>query len=592
MSSPTKLIRRLGVFIALLGLIVVLLGLRLVDFQIVRAAEIQQESMKARSVLNTLTALRGQIVDSQDQVLARTVFRYDVNVAPKNVGPVFKTVDGVKIELSVEQITRELAAILGLPFEEIAPKLIGDSEYANIAKKVNADVYNQIRDLGIPWVYTDTFSDRLYPDGAVAGNVIGFVGADGTPLAGLELQYNPCLAGVDGQEAFERSPDGVRIPSSTVTTQPTEDGGTLKLTIDSNLQFFAQQVMADTVNDTGAKWASAIVIEAKTGRILAAAEAPSVDPNDPAGVEAADRGSRIFQTAFEPGSIMKSLTAAMVVDTGTADEFDTRPAPDYMKLDFADGSIKDSFNHEDYTLTLAGVLRYSSNTGISNFGIEIPSATRYKYLEKFGFGTESEVHFEGESSGILHPYETWDKMTNYATMFGQGVSVTTIQMASAYQAIANGGVRLDPVLVDSCTKSDGSVVQVAPQSITRVVKESTADLTLELMEKVVEFGGVGKTAQIPGYRVGGKTGTAQLQEGTGYGSQYAISFYGVAPIEDPEFIVGISIYKPIGASNSAGTTAPFKAIMQQVLKTYRVPPSTTKSRNIPSNKYGLADAPN
>ena len=592
MSSPTKLIRRLGVFIALLGLIVVLLGLRLVDFQVVRAAEIQQESLKARSVLNTLTALRGQIVDSQGQVLARTVFRYDVNVAPKNVGPVFKTVDGVKIELSVEQITRELSAILGLSFEEIAPKLIGDSEYANIAKKVNADVYNQIRDLGIPWVYTDTFSDRLYPDGAVAGNVIGFVGADGTPLAGLELQYNPCLAGVDGQEAFERSPDGVRIPSSTVTTQPTEDGGTLKLTIDSNLQFFAQQVMADTVNDTGAKWASAIVIEAKTGRILAAAEAPSVDPNDPAGVEAADRGSRIFQTAFEPGSIMKSLTAAMVVDTGTANEFDTRPAPDYMKLDFADGSIKDSFNHEDYTLTLAGVLRYSSNTGISNFGIEIPSATRYKYLEKFGFGTESEIHFEGESSGILHPYKTWDKMTNYATMFGQGISVTTIQMASAYQAIANGGVRLDPVLVDSCTKSDGSVVQVAPQSSTRVVQESTADLTLELMEKVVEFGGVGKTAQIPGYRVGGKTGTAQLQEGTGYGSQYAISFYGVAPIEDPEFIVGISIYKPIGASNSAGTTAPFKAIMQQVLKTYRVPPSTTNSRNIPSNKYGLADAPN
>ena len=592
MTAPTKLIRRLGVFAALLGLLVVALGIRLVDFQVVRADEIQAKSLESRSIRNTLTALRGMIVDSQDQVLARTVFRYDVNVAPKNVGPVFRTVDGVRSEVSVAQVTQELSDILGIPAEEIAPKLIGDSEYANIAKKVNADAYNQIRDLSIPWIYTDTFSDRLYPDGAVAGNIIGFVGEDGTPLAGLELQYNPCLAGVDGQEEFERSPDGVRIPSSSVTTQPTEDGGTLKLTIDSNLQFFAQQVMADTVNNTGAKWASAIVMEAKTGRILAAAEAPSVDPNDPGGVEAADRGSRIFQAAFEPGSIMKALTAAMVVDTGTADEYDTRPAPDYMKLDFSGGWIKDSFNHEDFTLTLAGVLRYSSNTGISNFGITIPAETRYNYLKKFGFGSETPIHFEGESSGILHPYKEWDKMTNYATMYGQGISVTTVQMASAYQALANGGVRLDPVLVDSCTKADGTVIQVAPQSSTRVIKEATADLTLEMMEKVVEYGGVGKTAQIPGYRVGGKTGTAQLQEGAGYGSKYAISFYGIAPIEDPEFIVGISIYKPVGASNSAGTTAPFKAIMQQVLKTYRVPPSTTKSRDIPSNKYGKSDASN
>ena len=592
MSTPTSLRRRLLSFVIVIGLIGLGLGYRLVDFQVVQAAEIQIKSMESRSVNRTLTALRGEIVDSKGQVLARTIFRYDVNASPKNVGPISRTVDGVKSELSVDQITSEIAAILGVTKEELSPKLIGTSAYSNLAKAVNASVFEQLDSLDVPWLYFDPLADRLYPDGAVAGNVIGFVGSDGSPLAGLERQYNTCLAGVDGQESFERSPDGVRIPSSIVTTQPTQNGGNLKLTIDSNLQFFAQQVMADVVNDTGAKWASAIVMEAKTGRVLAAAEAPSVDPNDPGGIDAADRGSRIFQTAFEPGSIMKALTAAMVIDTGKANEFDTRPAPDYMTLDFAGGWIKDSFSHEQYKLTLAGVLRYSSNTGVSNFGIDVPKETRHKYLQKFGFGKTSSVNFQGESSGILHPADEWDKMTNYATMFGQGVSVTTIQMASAYQALANDGVRLEPKLVDSCTLEDGTVVQVAPQAATQVIKKSTANLTLELLEKVVEFGGVGKLAQIPGYRVGGKTGTAQLQEGSGYGSQYAVSFFGIAPIEDPEFIVGISIYKPVGASNSVATTAPFKAIMQQVLKTYRVPPSTTKSRNIPSNKFGEADVPN
>lgn len=592
MRSPASLRGRFLSFVIVLAFIVISLGIRLVDFQVVQAAEIQVKSMESRSVIKTLTALRGQIVDSQDQVLARTIFRYDVNASPKNVGPISRTVDGIKTELSVDQITTEIAAILGVTKEELAPKLIGTSAYSSLAKAVDASVFEQLDAMDIPWLYFDSLADRLYPDGAVAGNVIGFVGSDGSPLAGLELQYNTCLAGVDGQETFERSPDGVRIPSSLVTTQPTQDGGKLKLTIDSNLQFFAQQVMADVVNDTGAKWASAIVMEAKTGRVLAAAEAPSVDPNDPGGVPAPDRGSRIFQTAFEPGSIMKAVTASMVVDTGVANETDTRQAPDYMKLDFSGGWIKDSFSHEDFKLTLAGVLRYSSNTGISNFGIDVPREVRHQYLEKFGFGKTTGINFQGESSGILHPVAEWDEMTNYATMYGQGISVTTIQMASAYQALANDGVRLEPKLVDSCTLADGSVVQVAPQAETRVIKKSTANLTLELMEKVVEYGGVGKLAQIPGYRVAGKTGTAQLQEGDGYGSQYAISFYGIAPVEDPEFIVGISIYKPVGASNSAGTTAPFKAIMQQVLKTYRVPPSTTTSRNIPSNKYGQVDVPN
>ena len=589
MGTHAKLGRRLGAFAVFLFLMVAVLGFRLVDFQVVRAAEIQEQSLETRKITHTMSSLRGDILDSSGHVLAKTVFRYDVNVAPKHVGPVFQTIDGVRTERSVDEIAMDLSQLLGIDYGELVLKLEGDSEYSNLAKTVNAEIYNAIRDMNVPWVFFDQFEDRLYPMGAVAGNILGFVGNDGTPLAGLERQYNTCLAGIDGQETYERSAEGVRIPSSSQTSQPTENGGALNLTIDANLQFFAQQVLADTVNNLSAEWASAIVLEVGTGKILAAAEAPTVDPNDPAAVESADRGSRIFQAAFEPGSIMKALSAAMVLDTGTADEYDTVAAPDRMQLDFDNEYIKDSFSHEDFTLSLAGVLRYSSNTGMTTFASQIDRKVRYDYLQKFGFGSVSPLMFEGESSGILHPVSEWDEMTNLVTTFGQGISVTSLQMAYAYQAIANGGVRLDPVLVDSCLNEDGTVAYEPTQQATRVVSTASANLDLELMEKVVEFGGVGKTAAIPGYRVAGKTGTAQLKDGSGYGEEYAISFYGIAPAEDPKFVVGITIYKPEGVSNSSQATPPFKAIMQQALKHYRIPPSTSESRSVPSNKYGEVD---
>ena len=589
MGTHAKLSRRLGAFAVFLFLMVAVLGFRLVDFQVVRAAEIQKQSLETRKITQTISSLRGDILDSSGHVLAKTVFRYDVNVAPKHVGPVFQTIDGVRTERSVDEIAMDLSQLLGIDYGELVLKLEGDSEYSNLAKTVNAEIYNAIRDMNVPWVFFDQFEDRLYPMGAVAGNILGFVGNDGTPLAGLERQYNTCLAGIDGQETYERSAEGVRIPSSSQTSQPTENGGALNLTIDANLQFFAQQVLADTVNNLSAEWASAIVLEVGTGKILAAAEAPTVDPNDPAAVESADRGSRIFQAAFEPGSIMKALSAAMVLDTGTADEYDTVAAPDRMQLDFDNEYIKDSFSHEDFTLSLAGVLRYSSNTGMTTFASQIDRKVRYDYLQKFGFGSVSPLMFEGESSGILHPVSEWDEMTNLVTTFGQGISVTSLQMAYAYQAIANGGVRLDPLLVDSCLNEDGTVAYEPTQQATRVVSTASANLDLELMEKVVEFGGVGKTAAIPGYRVAGKTGTAQLKDGSGYGEEYAISFYGIAPAEDPKFVVGITIYKPEGVSNSSQATPPFKAIMQQALKHYRIPPSTSESRSVPSNKYGEVD---
>lgn len=580
-TNPNSYMRRIAGIILASVVVVALLGVKLVTFQVVEAAELKNLSYERRAVTQTIPALRGEIVDVNGEVLARTIYRYDVNVAPVVAGEIYRTDDaGNRYLVPEAELVQEIAQILDLDPAALTERLEGDSHYENIAKRVDASVYNQLKDLGIPWLYFDSFVDRLYPNGAVAGNLIGFVGSDGAALEGLERQYNSCLAGIDGQETYERSVEGVRIPSSSVVTQAAQQGGQLQLTIDANLQFFAQQVVSGAVSENNADWGQAIVVEVDSGRILVAAEAPSVDPNNPGGVDENDRSSRIFRTAIEPGSTMKSLTAAMLIDQGLADETSTISAPDEIELPWGD-TIEDSFRHDTYLLGLAGVLAISSNTAISTWGVKIPRKDRYEYLRKFGFGETSSLRFQGENKGILTPAADWDELTNYTTTFGQGVSVTMLQMAFAYQALANNGVRFDPLLVAGCEKADGSFVAAPQQGRTKVISEQAADLTLEMMEEVVEEGSIGKMAAIPGYRVAGKTGTAQIAKASGgYEARYAISFYGVAPAENPKYVVGVTLYRPAGVVNSAPTAAPFRTIMQQVLKHFRVPPSTEKSRDL------------
>ena len=573
---------RLRIIALILSAIVGIVGFRLVEFQVVQADDINEISYAKREVQRTLESQRGSILDANGEVLARTIYRYDINVAPDMVGPVFRDVEGVRIELSVGDIASELALILDMDVSEVFQAVSGEGNYANLKKRVNAAVYQQIESLNIPWIFVDELSYRLYPSGAVAGNLIGFVDIDGYPLAGLERQYNTCLAGVDGQETFERSVQGMKIPSSAQTIKPPVQGGDLQLTIDSDLQYFAQQVLADAVQSQNAEYAVGLVIEAETGRILVAAEAPTVDPNDPSLTPAEHRQSKIFQNSYEPGSTMKSITTAIAIDTQSANAYTQIIAEDTMRLPWGD-TIDDSFNHDPRKLTPAGILKISSNVGITKLAGEIDRQTRYEYLLDFGFGSPTAINFEGESPGLLREASEWDGMTNLTTLFGQGLAVTPIQMAYSYQAIANDGVRLDPILVESCIR-DGEEMMTPNQGSTRVVDESTARLTVDMMEKVVEEGGVASRVAIPGYRIAGKTGTAQIQaeDGSGYGDRFAISFFGMAPAENPEYVVAVMLYKPEGAINSTGATGPFKSIMSQVLRHYRVPPSTTPSASIPT----------
>lgn len=581
--TPGEPSKRLKQVIAAILVLVVIFTIRLVDLQIIQANSINEKSYENRAVTRTLPALRGQILDANGKVLAKTVFRYDINVAPSKVGPISRKVTGQSVTVPVEQVAAEIGAILGMTQAEVIQKITGTGEYAQIKKRVDASSYRKIKSLNIPWLYYDAIAERIYPNGAVAGNLLGFI-TDSGLMEGLEQLYDKCLAGQDGEETFEKGEDGIKIPSSVVTTKQAKPGRNIRLTIDADLQYFTQQVLASTVSYLRADWASAVIIETKTGRILAAAEAPSVDPNDPGKLSADDRRARVFQFAFEPGSTLKTVTAATVVDTGLGDPYTQAVVPYSWTVPNSGGyKVTDSHFHGVEKLTLTGVLAESSNTGILEIGKSVDYKVRYQYLEKFGLGSKTAIDFPGEGSGQLNALKDWDGVKKYVSMFGQGVAVTPIQSAMMYQTFGNQGVRLNPVLVDGCEEDVSNFKIPATAKGVQVISKESNDQVLAMLERVVEDGPIGSYGAIPGYRIGAKTGTAQIRDpNTGkYAGPYAISYFGVAPIEDPQFVVAVTAYKSRTVGSSLGVATPFKRIMQQVLRAYRVPPSTTKTSDLP-----------
>ena len=303
-GNPNKRLRFFAAIVVIFGLI---FAGRLVQIQIFQSADINKVSLASRSVTQVVPAIRGQILDSTGRPLAKTVLKYDINVAPVNVKPVTKKVNGVSTTIPVEQIAAQMAGIMGMTPEEVMAKIIGTGQYSNVKRGVNTDVYAQLKKLDIPWVYFDAVPSRTYPSGALAGSLIGFLTTDGKPMGGIESEMNSCLAGVDGKETYEKGEDGIKIPSSVFTTTKAVNGKNVKLTINADLQYFSQQVLTSNWASLKADWATAVVIEVKTGRILVAAEAPTMDPNAPGKSTEAARHARIFESQFEPGSDRKSV---------------------------------------------------------------------------------------------------------------------------------------------------------------------------------------------------------------------------------------------------------------------------------------------
>ncbi|WP_344368689.1 penicillin-binding protein 2 [Agromyces tropicus] len=567
---------------------------RLVDIQVVRAAELNEASKDVRSETDVIYGERGAILDANGTVLAESVMRYNITLSPKQAMATEsferEAADGGTVDVARDEALAELGEVIGRTGAELRTQIDGEladdpkADFAYIAKRVDTDVYERVKALGIPFVYSEEVPSRRYPNGAVAGNLIGFVTEEGEPGAGLEYSEDACLASEDGEMTWLHSlKDWVAIPGSEVVNTTAHDGGDLQLTIDSDLQYFVQRVAAARVAETGADWATVTVMEAKTGRLLAVADVPTVDPNSPSSVDADDRGSRAFTAPFEPGSTFKALTSASVIDAGEGSPTSGVTA-DFRYLPPNGANINDSHYHGPENYTMTGMLIDSSNTAMSMFGERVSDERRYQDMVDFGLGSPSEVGFAGESGGDLHggPDE-WDNQTKYATMFGQGLTTTAIQIASVYQTLANGGVRMPVTLVEGCRQPDGTLTEAASDEGRRVVSEKAADETSEMLEQVYLHGWLADQWNIPGYRVAAKTGTAQVPDGNGgYQAGYLVSVSGFAPADDPEFVVSVSIMNPVKMNSSAASAPVFQQVMSQVLKKYRTVPSGAQAPELPA----------
>lgn len=578
-----RLVLALVVVLALVGVFVV----RLVDLQVVRAADLSEQAAGRRGVESTVYGQRGEIADTNGVALADSVMRYDLKVDPANAEDKTTRVDGEEVVTSRDELLAQIAAITGGDAAEYARTIDErlaedpDANFANLAKNLDVDAYNAINDLGIGWVGWDTVPSRTYPLGAVAGNLVGFMGTDGAQT-GLELMYDEtCLGASNGTETYERSPDGVRLPGSAVTTDPAEDGGTLKLTIDSDLQWFVQQRLSEYALSLGAQWGAAAVVRVADGHIMAMADYPSVDPNDVSGVGTDALGSRAFSTPVEPGSVMKMPAAATLLDENVADPYTRVETPGSWTVN--GGTINDWWPHDTIPLTLTGILMNSSNTGTSILSDQVDVQTRWQHFVDFGFGQKTAVDFSGESAGLIGSSgASWDGLTKYLVTFGQGMSATVAQIAGAYQALGNDGVKMPLTLVEGCEWADGTVTETPDATGTRVMESQSSVELRGMLESVVNEGYASSYFDIPGYNVSAKTGTGEVAIDGAYTAERTLSVAGVAPSENPEYAVVVTYYRPANSKASSSVAEPFSKIMSQVLQTYRVPTSTVDPVGYPT----------
>lgn len=580
--------------VALLVVLIVLVAfiVRLVDIQVVNAEEHEADARNlAMEAGDDLFGTRGNITDTNGATLATTTSVYDAKIDPKLAAQGIKRKNdaGETITITWPELAAEIAAVTGQDAAEVegivttAVAADPESRFAYLDRGISTAQYRALADLKLPFVGFDPNPHRTYPDGAVAGNVIGFVGSDEAPLEGMESLQNSCLQSSDGKIRYMRGLDGVVIPGTEVQDPAPVDGGTLRLTIDRDLQWYMQQLIAEQSQNLGAESGSILVVEVATGKIRAAAEYPSVDLNDIQASDPADRGSRLFRDSYEPGSTFKPVTAATAIEAAGLTPLSTAWSPD--RMEFPNGAVvNDSEHHEAQNLTLTGGLVTSSNVALSQFGSQVDPETRLEYLKKFGVGEGTALNWSGEPKGTYIPTDQWDNQTYYTTTFGQAFTVTAPQVASVYQTIANGGVREPLSLVESCTAADGTVTEPELPDPVRVIQESTASQVSTMLENVFAQGTLAEDIAIPGYRMAGKTGTAQKVDpntGAYKDNLYYTSLVGYAPADDPKYVVLTAFDEPKTLRLSAANRPAFQKAMTQVLKHYRIMPSDSQTPLLP-----------
>ncbi|WP_320538003.1 penicillin-binding protein 2 [Pseudarthrobacter sp. IC2-21] len=576
---------RLGLGIMLTLLLVV--GGKLFMVQGLDIGGMAAAALDYRMRQTSLPAERGSILDANGTVLANSVIRYNV-VVDQTVNTKTETfkrlakVDGKDklVDVSREQGLNELASVLGMDLDAVRNAVTGQQRYYIVAKDLKPDLEDRVSNLQIPGIVTEGVSKRVYPNGSIAGGIIGFLQDGGTGQAGIEQTQDALLRGEDGKRLFEIGADGLRIPVGVDELTPPKDGKDVKLTLNSDLQYFAQQAIQSQSDKLGAEWGSILVMDVKTGNIVAMADTNAPDPNDPGRVAAKDRGVRTVTAAYEPGSVQKMITASALIEEGKSSPLDTFTLPPSYTIDGQ--TFTDAFTHGTEERTLAGILGYSMNTGTVAAGSRLSKEQRYDWLRKFGIGEAPDIGLPATGSGILAPADQWDSRQQYTVLFGQGVSQSTLQTVRAFQTIANNGVMLQPRLIDSYVSADGTEEKVAPQPSRQVVSDNTARQVRDILESAVTEGQI-KDAAIDGYRVGAKTGTSEspCDDGKSGFCGYTASMVGMAPMDDPRFIVEVVLQRPKGSIYGITNGPVFRSVMSQTLRTFNVQPSTGEPARLP-----------
>jgi cell division protein FtsI (penicillin-binding protein 3) len=473
---------------------------------------------------------------------------------------------------------RRLARVLGLERADLEKKLGQRRFFAWVKRKVTPDEVTAVKALGLPGIAFTREPRRFYPNRTLAATIMGHAGSEGNGLEGIELALDKALRGtsssVQGMRdalgrdiALEGAGDGpVDGPGSTA-------GSDVVLTIDRYLTFITERALAAGAAEHHAKAAVAIVMDPRTGELLAMASVPAYNPNDPQSAADAGARNRAITDAFEPGSTMKTFTIAAALEAGVVkpdDRFDCLMG----RMMVGKYTIHDTHPHG--ILTVAEVFKFSSNIGATKIARKLGREGLADALAQFGFGKQTGVGLPGERAGIVRPVEKWGDIGFANVSFGQGLTVTPLQMAAGVSAIAGGGVYRQPRIIARVVQADGSVETVPVADERRVMAPAAARTMLSIMRGVTEQGGTAKQAAIEGYAVAGKTGTAQKVANGHYDpSKWVSSFVGVVPAEDPRLVIMVIVDEPQGGHLGGAVAAPiFKEIAEPALRYLHVPPST------------------
>ena len=524
----------------------------------------------------TLHASRGSIVDRNGNAMAYTADAKDIVADPTMISASDRP-----------SYAAMLAPLLGRGTLDVEKLLATNSHYALLGTAVSPATAKQIDDLtlhGKPLagLFSEATLQRLYPGQTTGSNVIGIMQSDGAGAAGIEESYDSLLRGTDGSVSYEKDSVGNVNPAGPIKRKAARDGGTVRLTLDEDLQYMVQKYLDQAVAESGAKDGQVTVLS-RTGQVLAMASNGQFNPQDPSTINANTSMNPNIQQVFEPGSANKIVTMTAALENHLITPLTTVSVPDSIS---AGGiTVHDAWWHPTQNFTATGVLAESSNVGTLEIAQKVGKQTFDDYLQRFGLGQKTGIELPGESSGILPPLSQWSDATFANLPIGQGVAMTSLQLASMYQTVANDGVRIAPRIVQSTTASDGTVTNTAQPAGVQVMSASTAQQVRTMLESVTLKGGTGTKAAIPGYRVAGKTGTAQQPDpktGQYSNSVYWDTFAGMAPADDPQFVVSIMIDNPAHGLEGGDVAAPlFHHIASYELSAAKIPPSGSQSKLVP-----------